>query len=547
MSHMSRLATEIQEQGNDMTFTAPHTPEIRRKGAFGPPMIVPPGGTEPVEYGRPSQVDADLADRYYLDQVWGPSMMLDGLLADDSLLMRWKMLRDTGADRYKITRLITDAKRAGGAFTKADRGTEYHKHAEQVLTGQVTIDQVPDEFRPAVASLVGNLELLGLTVIAAERFVIHDTLRLAGTFDMLVSNPDGVVRVLDIKTGKLSHLGLAMQLYVYATARHYFTQGAALDGSEDIREPKPLCDTATAYVAEVDIDTGSCKIRTVDISHGAELFELTAKVRAAREIKSWGPEIVPTPAVVLSTVDAHFPGTVDVTPDDVVEQPWRDWMRNRIFEILERDGELRLLAVWPEGVPTLRSGDPITLAQATELEAAIGFIEADMGLMFPEFKPGTEPVREVEPPKPARRPTPDEGGTVLQADVEHLNDRAKALDADGRAWLGATLSACTAAKRNIRLNGPGGKLSERRFAISVALVLLGAHADDDLTRALVALAIDDEMQPGHDLGDAIGSLTIDEAKRLARLASAIDDCVITATWSFDGVEIAGDIQSALAA
>jgi hypothetical protein len=72
-------------------------------------------------------------------------------------------------------------------------------------------------------------------------------------------------------------------------------------------------------------------------------------------------------------------------------------------------------------------------------------------------------------------------------------------------------------------------------------------ADDQLARALVGLAIGEELQPAHDLGDAVGALTINEAQRLHKLAEAIDSTALTANWHEDRVEIVGDIQAALAA
>jgi hypothetical protein len=268
-------------------------------------------------------------------------------------------------------------------------------------------------------------------------------------------------------------------------------------------------------------------------------------VRDIRKTKPLSPvPELPVEQRTKALVEKHFPGAVDLT---LVDEDWRIWMRTRIGSILERNGELRMIAVWPQGVPTLASGEPITVDQAEQLEAAVSFVEADMGLPFPDMKPGTEP-QPVKPPTPiVRRPAADEGAPVTAEQADAVNDRAKCLDADGRAWVGAVLSAATKAKRNVRLNGPGGQLTERRLAVANALVTLGVHADDDLARALVAIAIGEELQPTITLGDAIGSLTIDEANRLTRLASAIDDLTLLATWSEHGVSITGDIQSALAA
>ena len=115
------------------------------------------------------------------------------------------------------------------------------------------------------------------------------------------------------------------------------------------------------------------------------------------------------------------------------------------------------------------------------------------------------------------------------------------------AWLGATLEACRKANRSIAMTGAGGRATQRRLVICSALMVMAPMADDQLARALVSLAIGEELQPGHDLGDAVGALTIDEAHRLHKLAVAIDSTALAATWHEDRVEITGDIQAALAA
>lgn len=539
MSHMSRLATEIQEQGNDMIDESINERPIRRAWTDGPPLIVPATGMEAEKYSRFSKYD-QISSLEWLGP-WDIRTHLDGVAADPALLDAWREARAAGADRSTIARLTTTIKRAGGGFVKSDRGTAVHEWTEKVWRDRSTV--VPIEFALAVAAIFDALDAAGLEIVDMERFVVDDKRRMAGTFDMIVRDADGDLYILDIKTGSLYPITNCLQLGGYSRAPYYFTQGVALDGSEDVRTPKPEVSHDVAYIAQVDIDAGTCKIIPVDISLFDYLADLNDEIIKARDANTLGKPISKGSgrSATLAKVDAYFPGTVDVTE---VDDAWRTWIADRLRAAIVA-GVTTI--DWPEGVPTLKSGDPILLEHADLIETMVSQLETDHGLEFPDFKPGTEPVPTPRPAPVARRPKPDEGGSVTQDDVEHLNARAKALDADGRAWLGATLSACTAAKRNIRLNGPGGKLTERRYAISVALVLLGAHADDDLTRALVGIAIDDELQPGHDLGDAIGSLTIDEAKRLARLASAIDDLTITATWSFDGVEIAGDIQSALAA
>jgi hypothetical protein len=109
------------------------------------------------------------------------------------------------------------------------------------------------------------------------------------------------------------------------------------------------------------------------------------------------------------------------------------------------------------------------------------------------------------------------------------------------------MQAAKDANRPVNMTGAGGKKTERRFIIAGSLLALADHADDDLARALISIAIGEEVQPGHDLGDAIGTLTIPEATRLGHLARALNAGTLTPMWEANGVRITGDINAAIAA
>lgn len=521
---MKQLAQEL----------AAETVEPRRAPNGGGALIVPPGGTEAVEHRRYSQLVNDLADMTYLDGTWTPSRIVDGIVARPALLDEW--IAGTDSPRKLLQRM----KRAGGGFTKADRGTEFHDWARKVTSARINIDEVPDEFRPAVAAYIVALADLGLIIVAVERFVVDDERRMAGTFDALVRDRDGRHYILDIKTGKLSHLGLVVQLYGYAIAPHYFTQGDAADGSQDVREPKPATETGSAYVAEVDIDAGTAKIRQVDLSAGPEAFALADAVHAIREVKSYGPALN-TAKTRKAAVDAVFGETQETS---TVDDAWRTMTRERL-ETIRDAGHLGDVA-WPEGVPTLKAGGPITLAQAVDVDEALSYVEKLHEL---PFHPGGGPAGAVTP-KPRttrRRPKADEGAEVTHNDIGMLNARAALLTPTARTWVGAITDAAGRKGRPIRLTGDQGRPTERRLAIGNALLSLAEHDDDELVRVMLAAAMSTEVQPAHDLGEAFGSLTIAEAHRLAAIAAALDERRLTVTFDASGPSIAGDIDAAIAA
>lgn len=511
---------------------AAETPEPRRAPHGGGAMIVPPDGTEPVEYRRYSQLVNELADMSYLDGTWTPSRIVDGIVANPSLLDEWTAGTDSP---YK---LLQRMKRAGGGFIKADRGTAFHKWAENVARLRCEIDDVPDEHRPAVAALFDALDELQLTIVAVERFVIDDARRCAGTFDMLVRDRDGHHYILDIKTGRLSHLGLVVQLSGYAIAPHYFIQGDAADGSDDVRQPKPDTVTDSAYVAEVDIDAGTVKIRQVDLSAGPEAFALLDAIATIRNVKSYGPALN-TATARKAMVDAVFGETVEVS---LVDETWRTEIRERL-EAIRDAGHLGDVD-WPEGVPTLKSGDPITIAESADIDDCISYVEKLHELPFHR---GATTASTPRPTTGKRRAKADEGDEVGANEIGLLNSRAALLTPTARAWVGAITTAAGRKGRPIRLTGEQGRPTQRRLAIGNALLAVAEHDDDDLVRVMLSAAMDGDVQPAHDLGEAFGNLTIDEAHRLAAIAAAIDDRRLTVAFDASGPSIAGDIDAAIAA
>lgn len=539
MSHMKRLAGEMEELNSELS-TAPV--EIRRTWPNGPAAIVPEAPGDPEPYDRYSGVDI-IADKSFLDQ-WNAERILDGVAVDPTLIGKWQ---PQALDRASRVRFVNTVKRFGGAWTKADRGTEFHDWASKVTAAQCRIDQVPDEFRPAVAAYIAALAELELTVVAVERFVVDDERRLAGTFDAMVRDRDGNHFILDIKTGRLYPIGLAMQLYGYAVAPWYFVQGEAIDGTLDRRIAKPTCRVDMAYVAEVDIDAGTVNIRAVDLLEAPTLYRLRDEIIAARKTP---PHVGPTINGAHATLDkvaAHFPGTVDVT--DHVDQAWRDWMAARMRKIVDANVGDLLARRWPADIPTLKSGEPIPVVDGTRLEQVCSELEAEAGIEFPSPSPAIEPRR---PRKQwVRRAKADEGANLEPDDIADLTALYAACDQTQRDWMRTVIDDAGTRGRSIRLKGTeaaGARLTERRAEIYRALLILAPFESEHIVRSVLSLAMDTEVQPGHNLGEAFGSLTIDEARTAARIAQALTDDRLQVVWKPDGAAgVTGDIAAVLAA
>ena len=478
---------------------------------------------------------------------WSKRMVALGLSGRPDLVA---LVSATGPDDKKgLDSICERAAEAGGSTVRRDLGTAIHGMLEQSWGNPDY--RAPEPYTADIIAVHEALAAAGLTVDTSlvERIVVDDAHQIAGTFDLMVRDTNGHLRVADIKTGSslMGALSFAIQLAIYANADALYTQGRAADGSEDVREPMPELAVDYGYIFHVQPGSGVCDIHTIDLLIGAEALELAMKVRAASKLKPLAPYKAPAPeltdAEAVAMVTAVFPGAEVVTH---VDDTWRAWTTGRLTAIKDA-GAIDLLAMhWPTGVPGLPSGDPITIEQSIEIEKACSLVESNLGMAFPEpLEPLAAPVV-IELPTD-RRPRPDEGAPVTEDVVAIINGLAESLSVTDRAWVVGIITRCHADNYPIKLSGPGGKQTARRAAICTALVSLAPFGDEQLVRALVGLAISEELQPGHNLAAAFGSLTLDEAQRLQRLTNAVANTSLVPVWGDDGVAITGDIASALAA
>ena len=377
--------------------------------------------------------------------------------------------------------------------------------------------------------------------------IVHDRHQIAGTFDLLVEDETGQRFVADYKTGSslLGALAFAIQLSIYANADALYNQGAAKDGSEDTREPMPEVSKLHGVIIHVQPGSGHCDLHWLDLATGAEALELAIAVREMRKAKPLSPIAIEVD-VVTRTKQIAAAEKILSAADGNVDDEWRGWMRNRLKVLIDAGHTDLIRRSWPEGVPTLGSGEPIANHLADVIEQAVALIEREVEADFPAPKP-SEVAAATPKKRSTRKPAADEGAEVGLAETQAVNKAARALTVDGRAWLGAVMAAAKKANRAVNMTGAGAKVTERRFIIASSLIALADHADDDLARALVSIAIAGEIQPGHDLGDAVGALTISEASRLGHLARALNAGSLIPIWEETGVRITGDIDAAIAA
>ena len=137
-----------------------------------------------------------------------------------------------------------------------------------------------------------------------------------------------------------------------------------------------------------------------------------------------------------------------------------------------------------------------------------------------------EPIGNVEPTTPKTAP---EGGPADADKVVALLERARS-DAGVAATVNRWVRDAARAHVDWRIGIEDQFSTERRYALSYVAVDLAEHlcagaddfnAEDAVARAALAMVIgDDAHQPILAVGGLIGTLTIDQARRLVRIANS---------------------------
>jgi hypothetical protein len=383
-----------------MTLIEP-LPDPIRRDQYGRYKVLPLKGKKPVGYTRATTVAKALDDTSNL-AAWGKRMTALGLAQRPDLLA---MVQTTdAADKKALDRLCESASEAGGATARRDLGTALHKMFEQscVTPGY----KPPATYAADITAIHTTLREAGLQVVdeCSELMVVIDKHQIAGMADLIVERiSDGELFIADLKTGSsvaYGALGWAIQLSIYANADNIYIQGAAVDGSEDLRAPMPTVNKAQAFIIHCEPESGSCDLHTLNIERGFQALECAMEVREWRKARQLlvpfkgaggaesgavvahdGPaasttvlsEAVRTATgkgvgeVTASSEPSSTPDTTHITADEaaLVERDHmlelrRIWLLERIRIIGEQGFIATLQAEWPDGCAgpkAVRNGD----------------------------------------------------------------------------------------------------------------------------------------------------------------------------------------------
>jgi hypothetical protein len=240
-------------------------PEIPRD-RYGRPQVVGPQGGIPVPYTRVTTLAGTLEDHYALGR-WQQRMTMLGLVDRPELIVSVSAFRE---DKRELDRIADAAMDAAQARASAVVGTALHALCERIDLGE-DVGLVPGDYQRDLDAYAATTE--PLAVLAAERFVVLDDLRVGGSFDRLVRF-EGENYVADIKTGSIDGaLKIACQLALYAHGTYY-------DVRTGERSPLPGVNGQRALVIHLPAGSGTCRLVWVNIAAGWEAVQLAADVRS---------------------------------------------------------------------------------------------------------------------------------------------------------------------------------------------------------------------------------------------------------------------------
>lgn len=502
-----------------MTLLDIPTPDARpepERDRWGRYVIPDPDSGAKVAWTRATTFAKTCSDTFGLTK-WELRMTALGLAKRPDLLAQVAGVVDPDdPDAKKLLNTVaTQAKEAAGSSVRANLGTALHTMTEHIDAGRDFT--IPDAHAADLAAY--QQATAGLTIDPAhiERIVTVPRYQVAGTFDRLVTLPDGRLVVADLKTGRslAGTAEYAIQLALYANAATLW------DAATGQHTAMPEVDKAQALIIWLPAGEARCELHLLDIAAGWDMAQTCETVRIWRKRRDlstrWNP--------------AAKPATIE-PPAQPVPADRSEWITQRIDTlVLSKAAKAMLADTWPAG---LAKRGPWSDDQIATIAAVLEPIETAVDAPFPHQDPAARQAREAEVEATiaaARvvdldRMTPDDGPVVPEGDRDALKNKAAELDK-------ARAQRCAAWRKEGERHGHpwGGVIdggwtqrcwSDNRAALLCATHLYDPDGEDGETyvRAALAVVIGSDVQPTWATGAVIGSLTIDEAERLADIAQA---------------------------
>lgn len=580
---------------NADTYNERQPDDFQRHPHTGAPYVNHPtettknGRPRRVQYGRPSSFGKRIEDATNL-QKWAERAVALGAYLDynlpatdpglfdelDALPAVHHHLDDDQA-RPILDTIAHAAKDAAQANLAAERGTfthelteifDEHGHWLQRLRAGDALDIPAAAGAALVAAWDQLLDRYGLEIDVVEQTVVDDAWQLAGTLDRIATTtkrielgdysiePNTTV-VLDIKTGQLrTHRdGHPQYWHGYAVQIASYAQSVPYDVETDQRgEWERYIHQGMALIAHLDVraalDEGEARARliAVDLQRGRYAGDLCAAAKTwqnSRDVFSSALGECITVPVGESALDPTPPVTDDGDYVTVVDREV-----DRRQELRTRYERMRANASdtgWRDTFDRQFAAAQIdATSTCDEIQAALDAIE-------PPFDPEPSPSLIGRPQAHVEvEPQIDDGGPLDDTTRAHLvrviAGSPKGVRDTVNLWLAQSVSA--GVSFDPRFEPTVRRFEITRAALKLATATSGDEQDDTCARMIIGLATGAAVRSIDFHGSAgahLGSLTIDEAKRVSDLADAFGD-TLTLIYREDGTpDIKGDVAAILAA
>jgi hypothetical protein len=257
-------------------------PELEiKRDRWGRPLIDPPGGGKPTAYTRVSTLSKTLDDKTALSK-WMCRMTAVGLSERPDLISLVAASRD---NKKVLGDAVEQAMKTARSEAAANIGTTLHKLTEDYDNNTYDPTFVTPEMQNDVIAYATAMEPLQIN--AMEVFVVIDELQAAGTFDRIVTLPDGRKMVADIKTGQhepnYPH-GATTQIALYAHGTPYHPETGRTQSLAELGVSQ-----TEGLLIHLPAGQAQCDLYILDLEIGWALATVASRVRAMQKSKPITP------------------------------------------------------------------------------------------------------------------------------------------------------------------------------------------------------------------------------------------------------------------
>jgi hypothetical protein len=494
-------------------------------------QIKPPGKNERTGYSRATTITKTLDDQSSLIS-WNAGRTALGLVAQPHL---YAAVAACDPDNKKeLYELCEKAAEAGGSATRREQGTAIHKFLERKIEDPAYNPPAP--YDQDVVSILAALENAGLKIAEgySEFVVVNHRLKIAGTADLAVVDANGNWYVADLKTGSSVKYGAqawAIQLAIYAMGDAIYHHQP--NEADDYETPLPNFDIGRAVIIHCEPASGKTNLYWIDLETGRKGLELALAVREQRNAKPLQPFSLAEATTNLKTTAA---------PVEYIDELWRTIITERIKNILQHPDAAADLQ-WPVNIPTLKSGEPITVEQSKTISEILSLIEKIHQLPFMQTeppKPKPAPVHQEKPQPVKTEPKwtgehnldKAEDPKVTDEDIAGLRVQIDFLTDKQRRWAQTIMEELRQESLTIALLPPKGAPYLRRWNLTATILNLAPIEDEDLAKAVVKHCT---KRPFKTLAKGLGNLTLKQSQKAFELSQKIALGDVTIYYHEDGV------------